>query len=122
MTPMSMKSRVRVLLIAVALFVHPLPVEAHAEPDRTDPTAGSTVSSSPKDVALYFTEEIEPKFSGAEIRNAAGTRVDTGADVSGKAMHLSIGALAPGTYSVSWHVTSVDTHKTHGSFSFTVGK
>jgi methionine-rich copper-binding protein CopC len=80
------------------------------------------VSSSPSQVALYFTEQIEPKFSGAEIRNAAGTRVDTGTDISGKVIHLSVGALSPGTYSVSWHVTSVDTHKTHGSFSFTVGK
>jgi methionine-rich copper-binding protein CopC len=37
-------------------------------------------------------------------------------------MHLSVGILAPGNYTVKWHVTSVDTHKTQGSFSFTVGK
>ncbi len=122
MTPTSMKSRARLLLIALALFAYPLPVEAHAELDRADPAAGSTVSSSPSQIALYFTEQIEPKFSGAEIRNAAGTQVDTGADISGKVMHLSVGAPPAGTYSVSWHVTSVDTHKTHGSFNFTVGK
>jgi CopC domain len=42
--------------------------------------------------------------------------------LSGKVMRLSVGTLAPGNYTVSWHVTSVDTHKTQGSFSFTVGK
>jgi copper resistance protein C len=28
--------------------------------------------------------------------------------------------LPPGTYTVVWHVTSVDTHKTEGRFDFTV--
>ena len=28
--------------------------------------------------------------------------------------------LSPGTYTVIWHVTSVDTHKTEGNFKFTV--
>jgi methionine-rich copper-binding protein CopC len=69
-----------------------------------------------------FTEQLEPKFSGAEVRNADGERVDRGSSISGKVMHVSIGALPPGTYNVSWHVLSVDTHKTQASFSFTVGK
>jgi methionine-rich copper-binding protein CopC len=37
-------------------------------------------------------------------------------------MRLGVGTLPPGNYTVSWHVTSVDTHKTQESFSFTVGK
>ena len=28
--------------------------------------------------------------------------------------------LPPGRYSVIWHVTSVDTHKTEGQFSFSI--
>src|SRR6516225_3757628 len=35
---------------------------------------------------------------------------------------LSVGALPPGSYSVTWHVLSVDTHTTQGSFSFHVGR
>jgi methionine-rich copper-binding protein CopC len=42
--------------------------------------------------------------------------------VSGKVMRVSVGSLATGTYTVTWHALSVDTHKTQGSFSFTVGK
>jgi copper resistance protein C len=37
-------------------------------------------------------------------------------------MRLSVGMLAPGAYSVTWHVLSVDTHTTQGSFSFRVGR
>ena len=33
---------------------------------------------------------------------------------------VSVGNLPAGTYKVTWKVTSVDTHKTHGSFTFTV--
>jgi methionine-rich copper-binding protein CopC len=80
------------------------------------------VPSPPTEITLYFTEELEPKFSCAEVRSAAGARVDHEANISGKVMHLSVGTLAPGNYTVTWHVTSVDTHKTQGSFSFTVGK
>ncbi len=96
--------------------------EAHARLDRAVPAVGSTVASSPGQVALYFTENLEPKFSGGEVRSPAGARVDHGVSVSGKVMRLSIGSLPPGTYSVNWHVLSVDTHKTSGSFSFTIGK
>jgi methionine-rich copper-binding protein CopC len=30
--------------------------------------------------------------------------------------------LAPGTYTVIWHVTSVDAHKTQGKFQFSVAQ
>ena len=76
----------------------------------------------PERSLLYFTEQLEPKFSGGEVRNAAGARVDKGKSISGNVMQLRVGALSRGTYSVTWHVLSVDTHKTQGNFSFTVAK
>jgi methionine-rich copper-binding protein CopC len=96
--------------------------KAHAQLDRAVPAVGSTVTSSPSQVTLYFTESLEPKFSGGEVRNGSGARVDHGASISGKVMRLSVGGLGTGTYSVTWHVLSVDTHKTQGSFSFSIGK
>jgi methionine-rich copper-binding protein CopC len=97
-------------------------VQAHAMLDHASPAVGSTVGSSPSQVTLYFTQALEPKFSGAEVRNAAGARVDHGKSVSGNAMRLSVGSLPPGSYSVTWHALSVDTHTTQGSFSFHVGR
>jgi methionine-rich copper-binding protein CopC len=37
-------------------------------------------------------------------------------------LRLSVPALGPGEYKVSWKVMSVDTHVTNGTFSFTVRK
>jgi methionine-rich copper-binding protein CopC len=97
-------------------------VQAHAMLDHANPAVGSTVGSSPGQVTLYFTQALEPKFSGAEVRNASGARVDKGKSISGNVMRISVGALPAGAYTVSWHVLSVDTHTTQGSFSFHVGR
>ena len=94
---------------------------AHAMLDHAVPAVGSTVASAHQ-VTLYFTEQLEPKFSGATVRSAAGARVDRGASIHGNVMRISLKALAPGTYTVAWHVLSVDTHTTQGSFSFNVGR
>jgi len=96
--------------------------QAHARLDHASPAVGSTVAGSPGAVTLYFTERLEPKFSGGEVRGPGGARVDRGSSVSGNVMWLSVGGLRPGRYSVTWHALSVDTHKTQGSFGFQVGK
>ena len=96
--------------------------EAHARLDSATPAVGSTVSSSPGQVTLHFTEGLEPKFSGAQVHNSSGARVDTGTSVSGSTMHVGVKSLGPGAYTVQWHALSVDTHKTQGSFTFHVGK
>jgi hypothetical protein len=36
-------------------------------------------------------------------------------------MRVGIKSAGPGSYRVQWHALSVDTHKTEGRFSFTVG-
>jgi copper resistance protein C len=97
-------------------------VQAHAMLDHASPPVGGTVGSSPGQVTLYFTQQLEPKFSGAEVRNVSGARVDRGKSVSGNVMRIGVGALPAGAYTVTWHVLSVDTHTTQGSFNFHVGR
>jgi methionine-rich copper-binding protein CopC len=94
---------------------------AHAMLDHASPAVGSTVARSPGQVTLTFTQKLEPKFSGAEVRSASGARVDLGKSVSGNVIRVRVRGLAPGTYRVTWHVLSVDTHTTQGSFNFRVG-
>ena len=115
-------SKLCTIAVTAMLLAVTTGANAHAQLDHAVPAVGSTVASSPGKVTLYFTEQLEPKFSGGEVRNAAGARVDTGKSVSGNVMQLRVGALSRGTYGVTWHVLSVDTHKTQGSFSFTVAK
>jgi copper resistance protein C len=111
-------------LIAVSLGFALLnnPASAHAFLEHANPGVGTTVSSAPSDLDLTFTQDIVPAFSGARVARASGGAVGSGRPSFGPAntMHLRVGRLTPGTYVVTWHVVSVDTHHTQGSYKFTV--
>jgi methionine-rich copper-binding protein CopC len=115
----------RKLLIVASLLLVPLAVtaaRAHAMLDHASPAVGSSVSSTPGEVVLTFTQNLEASFSSVTVTDAKGTRVDAGKpQVSGNTMRVGLKASGPGTYKVHWHVLSVDTHTTEGTFSFTVG-
>ncbi len=96
---------------------------AHAMLDHAEPRVGNKVASPPKEVTLWFTQKLEPAFSTITVTNAAGQRVDGGKTrVSGNQMSVPLHAGGAGTYRVNWHVLSVDTHTTDGSFTFQVGQ
>ena len=96
---------------------------AHAFLDHASPLVGSTVATAPPEVALTFTQSVEAAFSSVQVTDAKGVRVDQGKpQISGNTMRVGLKATGPGRYQVHWHVLSVDTHKTEGNFSFTVGR
>jgi methionine-rich copper-binding protein CopC len=96
--------------------------KAHAFLDHAEPRVGNKVTSPPHAVTLWFTQNLEPAFSSVTVTNAAGQRVDVGKPrISGNQMSVSLRGGGTGTYHVSWHVLSVDTHKTEGNFTFQVG-
>jgi methionine-rich copper-binding protein CopC len=95
---------------------------AHAFLDHAEPRVGNTVATAPREVTLWFTQKLEAAFSTITVTDAAGKRVDVGKTrVSGNQMSVSLRSAGPGTYHVTWHVLSVDTHTTDGSFAFKVG-
>ena len=115
------------VLVAGAVAVGTAPsARAHAFLDHASPAVGSSVPASPPVVTLWFTQDLEPAFSDVTVTNEAGQRVDLGnARIPpGSPAELEIGLrqLPPGTYLVSWHVVSVDTHPTEGTFTFEVGR
>ncbi len=97
---------------------------AHAFPTTTDPAAGSTLRKAPHQVVINFTEGIIPNFSSLEVVNASGARVDKNdahlGPAGAKQFVVDLAPLAAGTYKVIWHATAEDTHKTQGSFDFTL--
>ena len=97
---------------------------AHAYPKTATPAANSTVRAAPSEVAIEFDDELEPKFSTMLVRDAHGARVDDRNPhvAPNDPKHLSVGVkrLAAGRYTVVWHATDTDTHKTEGRYSFTV--
>ena len=117
---------IRLVLPFVLLALAAPAAEAHAFLDHAVPAVGATIPAAPKQVQMVFTQGLEPSFSGATMIGADGQTVATGAPVfdpqNPMQMVLNLPPLAPGQYKVSWHVVSVDTHRTQGSFNFTVEK
>ncbi len=112
-----------VLLCAGLAPILPRAASAHAFLAKAVPGVGSTVASAPAELFIDFTQGVEPAFSRIEVSDAAGARVDRNdAHTEGGDSRLAIGLkpLPPGRYLVSWQAVSVDTHRTQGSFSFTV--
>ena len=99
-------------------------VQAHAFLDHASPAVGSTVPTAPETVTIWFTQELEPAFTTATVTDASGNTVDTGpAQVDPKdptELRVALKKLSPGTYTVSWHALSVDTHTTTGHFTFEI--
>ena len=113
-----------VFLLLPAMLCLASPAFAHAFLQRASPPVGSELPASPSAVTITYTEGVEPDFSTIEVDDAHGTRVDK-ADphlLGGEQTKLTVSLpqLPPGEYTVIWHVTSVDTHKTEGRFRFSV--
>ncbi len=114
---------IRILLTAGAACLIGKAALAHAFLDRASPAVGSEVSGSPPALTLSYSEPVEPLFSTVAVTDSSGARVDAGEPSpqdDGRVLVVPLKPLAPGVYAVEWHVTSVDTHKTEGHFTFTV--
>jgi hypothetical protein len=98
---------------------------AHAFLAHANPLVGSTVPAAPPVLTLDYTEGVETAFSTVVVKAADGQRVDKNdlhnAPGNEKRIVTGLLPLKTGTYTVEWHVTSVDTHKTEGTFTFSVG-
>ncbi|MDB5401282.1 MAG: uncharacterized protein JWQ55_3300 [Rhodopila sp.] len=114
---------IRFIVLVVAACLVGQAAFAHAFLDRASPAVGSEVSGSPPTLNLTYTEPVEPLFSTVEVTDANGARVDEGRPATqddGRVLSVKLKTLPPGVYAVTWHVTSVDTHKTEGHFTFSV--
>src|SRR4029078_4094719 len=91
----------------------------------TRPQCGSRLTPEPKEVVLWFTNQLEPAFSSIEVRDEKGASVQVGKAVVDRSnrtrMSVPLKSLPPGSYKVMWRVLSVDTHRAQGDFSFRVG-
>ena len=112
------------LTFLVSVTVAPAAL-AHAHLKHQYPAADANVTAAPQALTLNFSEGIEPKFSGVTVTGDTKNIVKLGQvkraenDKTQLIVPLEQ-ALVPGTYSVDWHVVSVDGHKTKGSYHFSV--
>jgi methionine-rich copper-binding protein CopC len=114
----------RIVIFFVILVAASARLKAHAFLKNADPGVGSTIETSPSEIRIRFTENIEPAVSSIQVFDASGKEVDKHdlhLDRSDHALlHISLPPLRAGTYKVVWRVVSVDTHVTNGNFTFRV--
>jgi methionine-rich copper-binding protein CopC len=121
---MTMRHVIATTAAGLAFLLAPAAAFAHAQLEQAVPAVGGMVAS-PSEIRLKFSEGVEAHFCTVALSAEGGGAVPLGAPSVDPADHSVLVAklgktLAPGVYSVTWHAVSVDTHKTQGSFSFTV--
>lgn len=97
---------------------------AHAKLQSSDPRAGSTLDTAPKQVRLEFNEALESAFSRIRLTGPqnkevaiAGTTVDK---ADPKIMTAPLPPLSAGEYHIQWTAMSHDGHKVKGEVAFRV--
>ncbi|WP_058960175.1 copper homeostasis periplasmic binding protein CopC [Type-E symbiont of Plautia stali] len=98
---------------------------AHAHLKTPVPADKAVIDSSPQNLTLTFTEDVEPAFSGVEVLNAQNQPMAVEKAKLNDKQHDQLivpisKPLPSGNYQVNWHVLSVDGHKTKGSYAFSV--
>ena len=110
------------IVIFLILVTASARVEAHAFLKDANPGVGSTIQTTPSEVRIRFTENIEPAVSSIQVFDGSGKEVDKRdlhLDRSDHTLlHISLPPLPAETYKVVWRVVSVDTHVTNGNFTF----
>ena len=96
---------------------------AHAMPKHQTPAPDATVEA-PNEVAIDFSEGLEPSFSTLIVVDAAGKQVNSAKSAVGasdkKHMSVALGDLKSGTYQVEWTAVADDGHRTQGHYLFNV--
>ena len=116
-----------VLLGLVAALALPGMALAHALPQSSTPSAGSTLTTPPTQVSIVFGERPDPNLSTIKVLDTTGAVVTTGptAPVAGNPLELAVplkADLPDGVYTVAWRtVSAVDGHLASGSFAFGIG-
>lgn len=115
--------RISAALLGLATLLAAGPAFAHAHLRSSSPAADAVLSTAPDSLACNFTETLEGRLSSISIRDDKGGEVAAGASLAptdAKQLVLKLPHMAPGIYRVNWVAVSVDTHRTEGSFSFTI--
>jgi len=118
-------------LFAVSTTALASSVQAHAKLVLAAPAANSTIATT-KELKLTFSEAVVPQFSGMSILMTDMPGMEMTSPMSVGYVTSSVAAdgrtlvgtlkmsLPAGTYTVSWHAVTADTHRAEGSYSFKV--
>jgi methionine-rich copper-binding protein CopC len=101
----------------------PRSVDAHAFPSSERPMVDSTVKSPPAEVDIHFDNPVEAMFAHLQVSDRSGADVTADAPAvskDGLTLSVKLKPLTSGKYAVKWSAVAKDSHRTEGSYSFTV--
>ena len=110
------------LALAVGLML-PALLSAHAKLQKTQPANGTTLSVAPKDVQLWFDEEVDLKVSRIGLMGPAGKVALAPPRLMGpKSLVATVtGPMTDAAYTVTWQTAAADDgHVAKGTFKFTL--
>jgi methionine-rich copper-binding protein CopC len=84
---------------------------------------GSTVKSPPAEVDIHFDNPVEAMFAHLQVSDRSGADVTADAPAvsrDGLTLSVKLKPLTAGDYAVKWSVVAEDSHRTEGSYTFTV--
>lgn len=100
-------------------------VWAHASLVKSEPPRRASLSESPKQVQLWFNEEIEASYATIEVLDSDGNVVSTEEpkpvenDLKSVVLALPL-KLDPGRYKIEYRILSVDGHVVESSYGFRI--
>jgi copper transport protein len=122
----------RALLVAASVgllvfIMSPGGASAHAVLLRATPSGRESLSQPPEQVALLFSEPLDPAFSEIRVVSPSGTQVDRGDShldpTNDRLLLVSLQSdLGNGIYMVTWRsLSAIDVHPDQGEYRLFVG-
>src|SRR5213082_3192225 len=119
-----------VVIVALAVscvIVSTTVASAHAALLRAIPSSSQTLPQAPDQVALLFSEPLDPVFSSVRVQDASGQTIDSGdSHVDPENSRLLVASLrtglSNGVYTVRWRsLSAIDVHPDEGQYALFVG-
>lgn len=111
-------------LSMLSLLWQSKPVMAHAALVKSDPARRAMLSTSPKQVQLWFNEKIEGAYASVVLldsnKKALTEKTPEVVADNPKSVILNIPEIGSGKYTVQYRVMSVDGHVIESSYDFNI--
>ena len=118
---MTRPTRTLILTLAAVLAMAGS-LSAHMAYSKSAPEKDATLTTSPAQIQVWFTQDPEPALSQLSLEGPTG-EIEIGETTVGAEKSIVAGvptALGPGSYTVKWRAAGDDGHAQRGEFTFNV--